>query len=90
MITRSGSGRSEREETHAGCLWIEVENFECKIVEDPPSQGSRTMVKAFVEGSGDGGNGWTGSKERRNEASLLRCLTVKDIFEPLKDAIEQI
>lgn len=47
-------------------------------------------MKAFSDvGSGEGGKVWIGSKVRRKEASLLRCLIVKDIFESLDDAIEQ-
>jgi hypothetical protein len=30
-----------------------------------------------------------GSKVRRKEASELRCLTVKDIFKSLNDAVEK-
>jgi hypothetical protein len=67
-----------------------MENFGCHIFDDPISQGSRTIVKAFREDSVVGGKGRIGSKVKRKEASPLRCLTVKDIFESLNDAVEEI
>lgn len=74
---------------HGGSLCVEIENFGCHILEDPVSQGSSTMVKACGFSPGVGGNGRIGSKVRRNEASALRCLTVKDIFDSLNDAVDE-
>jgi hypothetical protein len=67
-----------------------MENFGWNIFEGPDIQGSRRIVKAFELCPGVGGKGAMGSKERRNEASELRCLTVKDIFESLYDMVEKI
>ena len=89
MTTRSGSGNSTREDMHGASFCVEIENLGCHIFEAPVSHGSNTIVKAFDDGPGEGGNGRIGSKVRRKEASAFRCLTVKDIFELLNDAVEE-
>lgn len=75
---------------HDGDLKLVTENLLCQILDFPSNQGSRTMVNAFEGASADGGNCWRGWKVRRNEASPLRCLTVKDILKSLQQAIQQI
>lgn len=81
MMTRSGSGSSLSEEIHEGVLRWDIENLEWKIVDGPDNQGSRRIVKELLHCPGEGGKGEMGSKVRRNDASLFKCLTVKDIFE---------
>lgn len=71
-----------------GCFCLDMENFGCQIFEVPVIHGSRSIVKGFGEWLEEGGKGSMGWKERRNDASLLRCLTVKDIFESLNDVVE--
>ncbi len=79
MITRSGSGRSAREETHGATLCLAIENFECQIVEVPDNHGSIRTVNLFGEWPVDSPIWFKGSNIRRKEASLLRCLRVRDI-----------
>lgn len=66
---------------HGSSLWRDIENRGCHIFDAPLSQGSNTIVKLFVDRPGVGGSGRIGSKVSRNDASALRCLTVKDIFD---------
>ncbi len=73
---------------HDGSFWVEMENFGCHTVDVPRSHGSRTMVKAYGDRLVQKGDWRMGSKVRRKEASELRCLTVKDIFKSLDDAVE--
>lgn len=82
MMTRSGSGSSASEEIQDGILCSETENLGCHILDEPESHGSKRMVKEPEEGVG-----CAGLKDRRKEASELRCLTVKDIFEALNNAV---
>jgi len=71
------------------CLCLDIENLGCHILDGPVIHGSRRMVKDLAGLFDDGGNGSMGVKVRRNEASELMCLTVKDIFEVLNDKIEE-
>lgn len=72
-----------------GVLRWETENLEWNIFEGPDIQGSRRMVKVWEGRPGEGGKGDMGAKVRRNDASLFRCLTVKDIFESGDEKIEK-
>lgn len=62
-------------------------------MEGPEIHGSRRIVKELScrpRPPGDGGKGEMGEKVRRNDASLFRCLTVKDIFKSSYEKIEKI
>lgn len=65
---------------HDGVLRWDIENLEWNILDGPDNHGSRRIVKVFDGRPGEGGKGEIGSKVRENEASLFKCLTVKDIF----------
>lgn len=64
--------------------------MECHIVEGPEIQGSRRMVNFRLEWPGVGGRCEIGSRVRRNEASELRCLTVRDILGVLLGMMKEI
>lgn len=90
IMTMSGSGSSVKDDMQDGSLCLDIENLGCQTFEVPVIHGSRSMVNVFAvvsEGEGKGRIGW---KVSRNEASLLRCLTVKDIFELLYEAVEYV
>lgn len=87
-MTRSGSSSSARDDMQDGFLCVEMENLECQILEGPESQGSSNTVNGLTDSLGERGYVIMGAKERRKEASALRCLTVKDIFGTVNDAIE--
>jgi hypothetical protein len=89
MMTRSGSRSAARDEIQGGIFCLEMENLGCHIFDSPESQGSRRIVKELSDRSADGRKGSLGWKVRRKDASELRCLIVKDIFESLDDAIKQ-
>ena len=74
---------------HDGVLCVAIENFGCHILEGPESHGSIRIVTALVSSPGEGGNGRTGWKVRRKEASAFRCLTVKDIFGVSEQTVDQ-
>jgi len=59
-------------------------------LEVPVIHGSRTIVNGLAADLKDEGKCCMGWKVRRNEASLLRCLTVKDIFKSLYDAVAEV
>jgi len=90
IMTKSGSGSSVREEMQDGCFCRDIENLGCQIFEVPVIHGSSTMVNGFAEWPEEGGKGSIGWKVRRKEASLLRCLTVKDIFKSFYEAVEYV
>lgn len=67
---------------HAGCICVAMDIFEWKILEGPVIHGSRSMVN----GCGlrwSASSGRMGSKDRRKEASELRCFTVNDIADAM-------
>jgi len=88
MTTRSGSGSSCKEDMHEGSFCRDIENLGWYILDGPTIHGSRRIVKAFVGSSGEGEISRRGWNVRRKDASALRCLTVKDIFEVLDNSIE--
>jgi hypothetical protein len=73
---------------HEGSFCRDIENLGWYILDGPTIQGSRRTVKAFVGTSGEGEISRIGWNVRRKDASVLRCLTVKDIFEGLNDPIK--
>lgn len=48
------------------------------------------MVNSFVAWAGEGGKGRIGRKVRRNEASELRDLTVRDILATIEEVFEVV
>jgi hypothetical protein len=90
MIMTSGSCSADRDEMHGVTFCLERENLGCHIFESPVSQGSKRIVKELRAHSAVGRHGSLGRKVRRNDVSALRCLIVKDIFESLDDAIEEL
>lgn len=75
---------------HAGCFCLDTENLGCHILDGPDSHGSRRMVKELSCCPGEGGKGRIGRNVRRNDASVLRCFTVNDIFEVLNETIDEV
>lgn len=75
MMTRSGVGSCVSEVMQAGCFWRVKENLECRILEDPVIQGSRSMWKE--DGGGKEEGGLMGVNVIWKEASVFRCLIVK-------------
>lgn len=75
---------------HEGVLRCDIENLEWNILDGPDNHGSKRMVKESSGRPGEGGNGDMGANVRRNEASLFRCLTVKDIFKSRNQKVEKI
>lgn len=90
MMTRSGSGSSSNEDIQEGSFCREMENLGCHILDGPTIHGSKRIVKAFEGWPGEGKTSRIGWKVSRKEASELRCLIVKDIFEALDDTVEEI
>lgn len=89
-MTKSGSGSSRRLEIHGSCFFLESENLVCHTLEGPDSHGSRMIVNSFVGWPGEGGKGRMGRKVRRNEASELRDLTVRDILVTVEEVFEVV
>lgn len=89
-MTRSGSGSSLRLDMHDGVLCLDTENLGCHILDSPDSHGSRRMVKEASGCPGEGGKGRIGRNVRRKDASVLRCLTVNDIFEELYETGDEV
>jgi hypothetical protein len=85
MMTRSGSGSSRRDEMQAGFLWVVRDSLEWKILEGPVIQGSKRTRKGLALTAPDIGFVRRGSKDRRKEASPLRCLTVSAMAARLEE-----
>lgn len=79
-MTRSGCDESsESEDIQAGFMWVVMENFEWKTLEGPVIQGSKRIVNGRGFTVPWANSGMIGSKDKRNEASELRCFTVTAI-----------
>ena len=87
MITRSGSGRSAKEETYGEAFWRLEANLRCMTCEGAgASHGSRTMENESDSSCSDvKREELRGRKVRRKEASPLSCLMVTDILVQLKE-----
>lgn len=85
MMTRSGSGSSRSDLMQGGFLWVEMESLEWKILDGPVIQGSRRTRKGSALTAPGIGLAGMGSKDRKKEASPLRCLTVNAITGRLGD-----
>ncbi|KAK5632982.1 hypothetical protein RRF57_008696 [Xylaria bambusicola] len=77
-MTRSG-GRSNSvsDDMQAGCFCVVLEIRGWNIVDGPVIHGSSSIVNGCGSTESATDSGITGSKESRNEASELRCFTVK-------------